>query len=171
MKRPHFIQCLCRRVIWLRTPEPVKGYFVTFPAITMHAISQEPQPCIYAQLEPPSNDNNDSNDEGDEELYPEIRLIPSEPDKCESTLASNWVDTASHSCADAQPWYVTAVQEIFETLCQCAALNPDPVDEGDCSSPYCAQLGSCCTLLQTCTPFWSNSGSDVVALLSCQEAS
>lgn len=29
-----------------------------------------------------------------------------------------------------------AVQEIFETLCQCAALNPDSNDDGECQGTY-----------------------------------
>ena len=46
----------------------------------MHAISQEPQPCIYAQLEAA---NSYSEEDHSEELYPEIRLFPAEPDQCE----------------------------------------------------------------------------------------
>ena len=49
----------------------------------MHAVSQEPLPCIYAQLEPASNDSNDEQDDSEEEQYPEIRLIPDDPNKCE----------------------------------------------------------------------------------------
>ena len=30
----------------------------------------------------------------------------------------------------ADTHFLSVVQEIFDTLCQCAALNPDPVDEG-----------------------------------------
>lgn len=89
-----------RRLIWLKSGEPPKGYFATFPTITMHAISQEPHPCIYAQLESTSSDSIVD----EEEPYPEIRLTPTDS---------------------------TELQNIFETLCQCAALNPDPVDEED----------------------------------------
>ena len=47
----------------------------------MHAISQEPEPCIYAQLEAcMSEEEQDETDE--EELYPEIRLVPKDADKC-----------------------------------------------------------------------------------------
>ena len=49
----------------------------------MHAISQEPQPCIYAQLEPSCTDSNDEEGSDEEEMYPEIRLIPSDADKRE----------------------------------------------------------------------------------------
>ena len=46
----------------------------------MHAISQEPMPCIYAQLE---TAHSDSSQEDDDDMYPEIRLIPGDSDKCE----------------------------------------------------------------------------------------
>ncbi len=49
----------------------------------MHAISQEPQPCIYAQLEPCGSNSQDEESGEEEELYPEIRLIPSDANKCE----------------------------------------------------------------------------------------
>ena len=49
----------------------------------MHAISQEPQPCIYAQLEPCGSISQDEESGEEEELYPEIRLIPSDANKCE----------------------------------------------------------------------------------------
>ena len=58
----------------------MKAFFATFPTITMHAISQEPMPCIYAQLE---TANSDSNEEDDDDTYPEIRLIPADSDKRE----------------------------------------------------------------------------------------
>ncbi|KAA6421981.1 MAG: chloride conductance regulatory ICln [Trebouxia sp. A1-2] len=92
------------RVIWLKDGQPDQGYFATFPTITMHAISQEPQPCIYAQLEPCGSNSQDEESGEEEELYPEIRFIPSD---------------------------ANTLQDIFENLCQCAALNPDPVDEDD----------------------------------------
>lgn len=90
-----------KRIIWLSEAEPVKGCCATFPTITMHAISQEPAPCIYAQLETASSE---SSEEDVSNTYPEIRLIPADSSK---------------------------LQEIFETLCQCAALNPDSADDDD----------------------------------------
>ena len=45
----------------------------------MHAISQEPMPCIYAQLE---TAHNDSSEEDDDDTYPEIRLIPADSNNC-----------------------------------------------------------------------------------------
>lgn len=47
----------------------------------MHAISQEPVPCIYAQLETACSAS--SEDDENDDMYPEIRLIPAESDKCE----------------------------------------------------------------------------------------
>lgn len=52
----------------------------------MHAISQEPQPCIYAQLEPSCTDSDNEEGSDQEEMYPEIRLIPSDADKRELWL-------------------------------------------------------------------------------------
>ena len=49
----------------------------------MHAISQEPQPCIYAQLEPCGGVSQDEDSGEEEEMYPEIRFIPSDANKCE----------------------------------------------------------------------------------------
>ena len=48
----------------------------------MHAISQEPQPCIYAQLEPCGSNSQDEESGEEEELYPEIRFIPSDANTC-----------------------------------------------------------------------------------------
>lgn len=47
----------------------------------MHAISQEPVPCIYAQLETACSAS--SEDDENEDMYPEIRLVPADSDKCE----------------------------------------------------------------------------------------
>lgn len=48
----------------------------------MHAISQEPQPCIYAQLEPCGSISQDEESGEEEEMYPEIRFIPSDANTC-----------------------------------------------------------------------------------------
>lgn len=78
--RPTDAQEACRRIIWISASEPVKGFFVGFPAITMHAVAQEPEPCIYAQLEARGSEHEDD-EEDDEENYPEIRLVPQNHDK------------------------------------------------------------------------------------------
>lgn len=49
----------------------------------MHAISQEPTPCIYAQLE---TAHSNSSQEDADDMYPEIRLIPADSDKCECSF-------------------------------------------------------------------------------------
>ena len=69
--------------MWISTTEPAKAYFVCFPNITMHAISQEPEPCIYAQLEALLSEDEEEEEGDDEELYPEIRLVPKDADKRE----------------------------------------------------------------------------------------
>lgn len=95
----------------------------------MHAISQEPEPCIYAQLEACMSE--EEQDETDEELYPEIRLVPKDADKCKiSSAAQSQLLPHSVCCKCATDTAVLCtVQAIFETLCECAALNPD-TEEG-----------------------------------------
>lgn len=51
----------------------------------MHAVSQEPEPCIYAQLEATVGED-DTEDDCEEELYPEIRLVPRDAATCECAL-------------------------------------------------------------------------------------
>ena len=65
--------------------EPARNCFAFFPAITMHAVSQEPEPCIYAQLETTLSEVGDEDDSG-EELHPEIRLVPKDATICEFPL-------------------------------------------------------------------------------------
>jgi nucleotide-sensitive chloride channel 1A len=90
-----------------------------YPQIVMHAISRDPKPCIYLQLEDDNEgdfigaadgaqalateaDEEEEEEEG--EVNPEIRIVPSDP---------------------------ASVEEIFKALCECAALNPDPEEEGE----------------------------------------
>ncbi|KAK9824000.1 hypothetical protein WJX72_006891 [[Myrmecia] bisecta] len=96
-----------RRVIWLQAAQPPGGYAVDYQTITMHALSQDPEafdrPCIYAQLEASTSGEYDENDE-EEEVSPELRLVPA--------------DSA-------------ALPDMFQKLCECAALNPDPGQDDD----------------------------------------
>lgn len=103
----------------------------------MHAISQEPVPCIYAQLE---TSHSDSSEEEDDDTYPEIRLTPADSENCEhaAVIASckhTWYLTLTFLLLDMD--ILCVVQEIFETLCQCAALNPDSNGESQASSQAC----------------------------------
>ena len=97
----------------------------------MHAVSQgaEPAkaPCIYAQLEGSSLDE----DEEDDDIHSgpnDIRLIPADAacraSCCDCGLAFALTAIAVGSCR------FVAVQDIFQKMCDCAALNPDSDMEG-----------------------------------------
>mmetsp|Transcript_15568 Transcript_15568/g.18737 ORF Transcript_15568/g.18737 Transcript_15568/m.18737 type:complete len:219 (-) Transcript_15568:161-817(-) len=94
-----------RRVVWLSNVDQAKGYCVTYLAMTMHAISRDPQaypkPCIYTQIE----DGGACDGDDDEDIsITELRIVPSD---------------------------ASSLDEIFRALCDCAAMNFDPDAEGD----------------------------------------
>ncbi|KAL6644729.1 hypothetical protein ACP70R_016337 [Stipagrostis hirtigluma subsp. patula] len=104
-----------RRVIWLSEAEKGKGYAVDFLAITLHAVSRDPEaypsPCIYTQIEAEVGtdqeaDESDSEENGELELsrVSELRIIPADPGQ---------------------------LDELFDVFCHCAELNPDPNAESD----------------------------------------
>eukprot|EP00850_Spirogloea_muscicola_P015303 SM000116S24224 [mRNA] locus=s116:131429:133672:- [translate_table: standard] len=119
-----YVLMATRRLVWLNDEDLQEGYAVDFVSLTMHAISRDtdayPHPCIYMQIQGREDDdgdhggiNGDDEAEGDPmaaEALPvedlsavkEMRLVPNDP----STL-----------------------DRIFQVLCECAALNPDPVVE------------------------------------------
>jgi len=81
--------------------------------VSLHAISRDPEaytsPCIYAQIDTEDEDGDQSEGSDTEDNGPlvlskvtEMRLVPSD---------SNQLDT------------------LFEIFCQCAELNPEPVEE------------------------------------------
>ncbi|TVU31200.1 hypothetical protein EJB05_22878 [Eragrostis curvula] len=84
-----------RRVIWVSEAEQGKGYAVDFVAISLHAVSRDPEaypsPCIYTQglIETvdgsdEESDESDSETNGEIELskVTEMRIIPSDPSQC-----------------------------------------------------------------------------------------
>ncbi|CBZ51440.1 Methylosome subunit pICln, related [Neospora caninum Liverpool] len=100
-----------RRVAWLTKPDAAsagdeqrKDIAVDYPSIVLHALSRDPnsghEPCIYCQLK------SDAAAEEDEDyVIPEMRIVPSSPEK---------LDT------------------LFKVMSEMAALNPDPdADDGD----------------------------------------
>nr|XP_009398463.1 PREDICTED: chloride conductance regulatory protein ICln-like [Musa acuminata subsp. malaccensis] len=102
-----------RRVIWLSDVDKVKGYAVDFLSVSLHAVSRDPEafplPCIYALIETEDREVSESSDsERHDNLelsnVTEIRLVPSGPGQ---------LDT------------------LFDALCQCAKLNPEPCQEGE----------------------------------------
>ncbi|MCO5605304.1 hypothetical protein L7F22_059486 [Adiantum nelumboides] len=102
------------RLIWISDAD-YHGYAVDFLSLSMHAISRDleayPLPCIYTQIE--TDDEFDYVDDAGDELsdyqdsnnlsrVQEMRLVPSDP---------------------------SVLDNLFKVLCDCALLNPDPVQE------------------------------------------
>nr|ACF79567.1 unknown [Zea mays] len=108
LKAPGTLYLTTRRVIWVS--DGGEGYAVDFVAISLHAVSRDPEaypyPCIYTQIETEAisdeeSDVSDSETNGELELSKvmEMRIIPSDPGQ---------------------------LDELFEAFCNCAELNPDP---------------------------------------------
>lgn len=103
-----------KQVVWLSDTDRGRGYAVGFLAVSLHAVSRDPEaypsPCIYTQIENgvEEDESEDSDAESNETLdlskVTEMRLVPSDPDQ---------LDT------------------LFEIFCECAELNPEPVDEDE----------------------------------------
>ncbi|KAF8413033.1 hypothetical protein HHK36_001007 [Tetracentron sinense] len=104
-----------KRVMWLSDMVRERGYSVDFLSLSLHAVSRDPEaypsPCIYAQIETDAVEDEESggsDSECDETLdvskVTEMRLIPSDP---------NQLDI------------------LFDIFCECAELNPEPVEEQD----------------------------------------
>ncbi|BBM97292.1 chloride channel, nucleotide-sensitive, 1A [Marchantia polymorpha subsp. ruderalis] len=108
-----------KRLIWLSNDNLQKGYAVSFLSLSMHAISRNPNaypvPCIYTQIESGDSDSEyeeaddmedsleaECDEEEDLSKVEEMRLVPRDPD---------------------------ILDQIFQVLCDCALLNPDPTGE------------------------------------------
>ncbi|KAM0876270.1 hypothetical protein ACQ4PT_036250 [Festuca glaucescens] len=104
-----------RRVIWVSDTDRTKGYAVDFVAVSLHAVSRDPEaypsPCIYTQIETEVGSDEES-DESDSEAngavdlskVTEMRITPSDPDQ---------------------------LDQLFEAFSHSAELNPDPNAESD----------------------------------------
>lgn len=100
-----------KQVLWLSDADRHKGYAVDFYSVSLHAVSRDPEaypsPCIYVQiengLEDDESDGSDTECNGvlDSSKITEMRLVPSDP---------------------------TQLDTLFDIFCECAELNPDPVD-------------------------------------------
>lgn len=79
-----------RRIIWSGGPDSSQTYAAEFQKINMHAISSDQsafqRPCIYMQMEPstPPVDDDADDDGQDDDLTPEVRLVPSDAAACAS---------------------------------------------------------------------------------------
>ncbi|KAG8381479.1 hypothetical protein BUALT_Bualt06G0126100 [Buddleja alternifolia] len=101
-----------KQVVWLSDADRAKGYAVDFVSVSLHAVSRDPEaypsPCIYSQIETGAEDDDSdgSDSEGDDSLnlskISEMRLVPSDPNQLET---------------------------LFGIFCECAELNPDPIEE------------------------------------------
>ncbi|KAM0852280.1 hypothetical protein ACQ4PT_051845 [Festuca glaucescens] len=101
-----------RRVIWVSDTERTKGYAVDFVAVSLHAVSRDPEaypsPCIYTQEVGSDEESDESDSEAngavDLSKVTEMRIIPSDPDQ---------------------------LDQLFEAFSHSAELNPDPNAESD----------------------------------------
>lgn len=102
------------KVVWLSDVDREKGYAVDFLSISLHAVSRDPEaypsPCIYTQIETGDDENVDESEDSDSECngtldlskITEMRLVPSDPSQ---------------------------LDHLFEIFCECAELNPEPIEE------------------------------------------
>lgn len=102
-----------KQVVWLSDVDRAKGYVVDFLSLSLHAVSRDPEaypsPCIYTQIE--TEDDDEDVDEGsdnesvealDLSKVTEMRLVPSD---------------------------ASQLDNLFEIFCECAELNPEPIEE------------------------------------------
>jgi len=146
-----------RRVVWVPEAQArgVSGFSLFYPAILVHAVSHDTSdfshPCIYMQLDPEQNlgelasaiesaeqadpraskrarsteeeqqvtgegegeEDDDEDDEDEDETWQEVRLVPA--------MEADGDGAATDATLDA----------IYKALCDGAALNPDPDEEGE----------------------------------------
>ncbi|KAK1431577.1 hypothetical protein QVD17_08037 [Tagetes erecta] len=101
-----------KQVVWLSDTEITKGYSVDFFSVSLHAVSRDPEafesPCLYMQI--------DTGDEGDES------------ESCDSE-SSETLDLSKITEMRLVPSDPMQLDTIFNIFCQCAELNPEPVEE------------------------------------------
>ncbi|CAF1921518.1 BnaA02g33340D [Brassica napus] len=112
LESPGTLYITSRKLIWLSDADVAKGYAVDFLSISLHAVSRDPQtyssPCIYTQIEVVEDEDEEDEDEEesngvlDLSKIREMRLVPSD---------STQLDT------------------LFDVFCECAELNPEPIEE------------------------------------------
>ncbi|CAH2043871.1 unnamed protein product [Thlaspi arvense] len=111
IESPGTLYITSRKLIWLSDVDMAKGYAVDFLAISLHAVSRDPEayssPCIYTQIEVEEDEDEDESDTEstavlDLSKIREMRLVPSD---------SSQLDT------------------LFDVFCECAELNPEPIEE------------------------------------------
>ncbi|KAF5480285.1 hypothetical protein F2P56_001047 [Juglans regia] len=101
-----------KQVVWLSDVDRTKGYAVNFLSLSLHAISRDPEaypsPCIYTQIETEADEDDSEGSDSESSAVldlskiREMRLIPSDPSQLDA---------------------------LFDIFCECAELNPEPIDE------------------------------------------
>ncbi|XP_041002756.1 chloride conductance regulatory protein ICln isoform X1 [Juglans microcarpa x Juglans regia] len=101
-----------KQVVWLSDVDRTKGYAVNFLSLSLHAISRDPEaypsPCIYTQIETEADEDDSEGSDSESSAIldlskiREMRLIPSDPSQLDA---------------------------LFDIFCECAELNPEPIDE------------------------------------------
>ncbi|KFK27958.1 hypothetical protein AALP_AA8G453400 [Arabis alpina] len=111
VESPGTLYITSRKLIWLSDVDMAKGYAVDFLSISLHAVSRDPEtyssPCIYTQIDVEEDEDEDESDTEstgvlDLSKIREMRLVPSD---------SSQLDT------------------LFDIFCECAELNPEPIEE------------------------------------------
>lgn len=96
-----------------------KGFQVSYPTITIHAVSRGPKgPAIYCQLDESTGYNPTTDADADGVTYDmrELTIYPKDPDSGSSVCI----------LSRRKPLLSRLVEKIFESLSSCAALHPDP---------------------------------------------
>ncbi|ESQ31698.1 hypothetical protein EUTSA_v10004861mg [Eutrema salsugineum] len=113
VESPGTLYITSRKLIWLSDVDMAKGYAVDFLSVSLHAVSRDPEayssPCIYTQIEVVEDEDDDESDTEstgvlDLSKIREMRLVPSD---------SSQLDT------------------LFDIFCECAELNPEPIEEDE----------------------------------------
>ncbi|CAK9858659.1 unnamed protein product [Sphagnum jensenii] len=123
-EQPGTLYVTTRRLVWLSDEDMHKGYAVDFLSLTMHAISRDedayPQPCIYSQI--------DGGEDEDEE-YEEDGTDDGAEEPLESENHGSVGDFSHVTEMRLVPRDASSLDHLFQVLCDCAALNPDPEGE------------------------------------------
>jgi len=118
IEEPGTLYVTTKRLVWLSDEDVHKGYAVDFYSLSMHAISRDveayPQPCIYTQIENGNETEEEFEEDEDaqEPLEPEINGTPS--------------DLSHVTEMRLVPKDSSVLDHLFQVLCDCAVLNPDP---------------------------------------------
>nr|VDC93086.1 unnamed protein product [Brassica rapa] len=128
VESPGTLYITSRKLIWLSDADVAKGYAVDFLSISLHAVSRDPQtyssPCIYTQIEVVEDEDEEDEDEEesngvlDLSKIREMRLVPSD-----STQFLGAKQTFTYCLVSL------TVDTLFDVFCECAELNPEPIEE------------------------------------------